>query len=85
VSGDAEFVDTGIVGSTSAQGMDVFPRLCCAVLPCVGTGLKTCRPLVQEVLPTVEKQFRNLLRWSPKFSENYRAKGGKRYIHRDSF
>jgi hypothetical protein len=43
-----DLLGTEIVGSNPAQGMSF-----CVVLSCVGTGLATGRPLVQEVLPDV--------------------------------
>jgi hypothetical protein len=46
--------NAGIVGSNTAQGMDVCVRLfCVCVVLCVGSGLKSGWSLVKGVLPTV--------------------------------
>jgi hypothetical protein len=53
----------------------------CVVLPCVGRDLPTGRPLVQGVLPTVEKAISKppIRRWS-RFFNNRTATGREREI-----
>jgi hypothetical protein len=47
---------TGMMSSNPTQGMDVCVRLLCGcVVLCVGSGLATGWPSVQEVLPTVHR------------------------------
>jgi hypothetical protein len=48
-------LNTGIVGSNPARGMDVFCVYSVFVLSCVGSGLATVWSLVQGVLPIVYK------------------------------
>jgi hypothetical protein len=49
-------LNTGIMGSNPARGMNVCLRLfCVCVLSCVGSGLPMGWSLVQGVLPTVYK------------------------------
>jgi hypothetical protein len=55
------------MGSNPTQGMDVCPHP--VVLFCIGRGLAMGQPLVQGVLPTVEKTVpKHRIRRHPRFS-----------------
>jgi hypothetical protein len=50
--------NTGIVGSNTIRGMDVYPRFFCVMLSCVGRGLASGRSPVKGVLPNALVSFR---------------------------